>query len=441
MADIKPIVPLTGELAMPEKVWMQGPPGPQGQQGEPGAAATVTVGTVTTGEPGTDAIVTNSGTESAAVLDFIIPRGESGSSVPKPLTYDYMPEGYPKKTMETVTIMEDQELAFSLSGGTTYTASLTKAPYIAKGQTYTVNWDGTEYECVCSIFNSTPFIGNLSVVGTGDDTGEPFIYAYNKNLSSGNFLTFDTSASHTISVKKTEEIITSIYENFLPTGITAAAIENAQTTANAAQTTANAAHTTANAAQTTANAAQTTANSALPKTGGAVSGNLTVDAKNDSYRTVISAGEMALQYVNSAGTATDMVVISGRNTPSIVADKDGSSGFNLSNRGLSLGYTSKNNDGIHLYHENGSSIAGEIVIQHTNIGNDAKERISIASTGRITCNNRLKFDCGSEIEVVQTYGKTGGSAIILRSSTADSTKRFRITVDDTGTLSATEVTE
>ena len=79
MADITPIVSLNGELAMPEKVWMQGPPGPQGQQGEPGAAATVTVGTVTTGEPGTDAIVTNSGTENAAVLNFTIPKGETGA--------------------------------------------------------------------------------------------------------------------------------------------------------------------------------------------------------------------------------------------------------------------------------------------------------------------------------------------------------------------------
>ena len=70
---ISPIVSLTGELAMPEKVWMQGPPG------EPGASATVTVGTVTTGEPGTDAVVINSGTESAAVLDFTIPRGATGA--------------------------------------------------------------------------------------------------------------------------------------------------------------------------------------------------------------------------------------------------------------------------------------------------------------------------------------------------------------------------
>ena len=54
-----------------------GPPGP------PGAAATVTVGTTATGEPGTQAQVTNSGTESAAVLDFVIPRGAAGAQGPQ----------------------------------------------------------------------------------------------------------------------------------------------------------------------------------------------------------------------------------------------------------------------------------------------------------------------------------------------------------------------
>lgn len=79
----------------------QGPPGPQGEQGpkgdtgspgekgdpgEPGApgkdgtAATVTVGTVTTGEPDAPASVVNRGTENAAVLDFVIPRGKQGET-------------------------------------------------------------------------------------------------------------------------------------------------------------------------------------------------------------------------------------------------------------------------------------------------------------------------------------------------------------------------
>lgn len=45
-----------------------------------GDAATVTVGTVTTGAAGSSAIVTNSGTTSAAVLNFTIPRGNTGAS-------------------------------------------------------------------------------------------------------------------------------------------------------------------------------------------------------------------------------------------------------------------------------------------------------------------------------------------------------------------------
>jgi hypothetical protein len=52
--------------------------GPQGPQGVPGEAATVAVGTVATGAPGSDAEVTNSGTSGAAVLDFAIPRGDVG---------------------------------------------------------------------------------------------------------------------------------------------------------------------------------------------------------------------------------------------------------------------------------------------------------------------------------------------------------------------------
>ena len=57
----------------------KGDTGEQGPQGPAGQAATIQVGTVTTGEPGTNASVTNSGTSSAAVFDFVIPRGQDGS--------------------------------------------------------------------------------------------------------------------------------------------------------------------------------------------------------------------------------------------------------------------------------------------------------------------------------------------------------------------------
>ena len=60
----------------------QGEQGPQGQQGAPGQAATIQVGKVTTGEPGSQATVTNSGTENAAVLNFAIPQGATGKTGP-----------------------------------------------------------------------------------------------------------------------------------------------------------------------------------------------------------------------------------------------------------------------------------------------------------------------------------------------------------------------
>ena len=41
-------------------------------------AATITIGTVTTGPPGSEASVTNVGTPSEAILNFVIPRGEKG---------------------------------------------------------------------------------------------------------------------------------------------------------------------------------------------------------------------------------------------------------------------------------------------------------------------------------------------------------------------------
>ena len=56
----------------------QGPKGDPGTNGNDGAAATIQIGTVQTGAPGSNASVTNSGTPAAAVLNFVIPRGDTG---------------------------------------------------------------------------------------------------------------------------------------------------------------------------------------------------------------------------------------------------------------------------------------------------------------------------------------------------------------------------
>ena len=63
---------VTGNLTAPAT------DGEGGSSGEAGTAATIEVGTVTTGEAGSSAIVTNVGTTSAAVFDFVIPKGDKG---------------------------------------------------------------------------------------------------------------------------------------------------------------------------------------------------------------------------------------------------------------------------------------------------------------------------------------------------------------------------
>ena len=67
-------------------VGAQGPTGetgPTGPKGADGVAATVVVGTVTTGAPGTSVSVTNTGTSSAAEFNFTIPQGATGAQGPK----------------------------------------------------------------------------------------------------------------------------------------------------------------------------------------------------------------------------------------------------------------------------------------------------------------------------------------------------------------------
>lgn len=61
---------------------VHGAAGPAGPPGPAGAAATIAVGTTNTGAPGTNASVTNSGSSSAAVFNFTIPRGDVGPQGP-----------------------------------------------------------------------------------------------------------------------------------------------------------------------------------------------------------------------------------------------------------------------------------------------------------------------------------------------------------------------
>ena len=84
------------------------------------------------------------------------------------------------------------------------------------GETYKVSWDGTAHECTCVDSNGRLFIGNLSIIGRGSDTGEPFLMMINNGTGIG-IVTTDTSASHTFSISGITQEVVKIDEKYLPT--------------------------------------------------------------------------------------------------------------------------------------------------------------------------------------------------------------------------------
>ena len=69
----------TGPTGLTGSVGATGSTGPTGSTGLAGAAATISIGTITTGAAGSSATVTNLGTSSAAIFNMSIPQGAAGS--------------------------------------------------------------------------------------------------------------------------------------------------------------------------------------------------------------------------------------------------------------------------------------------------------------------------------------------------------------------------
>nr|DAV13070.1 MAG TPA: tail fiber protein [Bacteriophage sp.] len=75
-----PSVSTEGVLSWTNKAGLTNPASVniKGAKGDKGTAASITIGSVTTGAAGSNASVTNSGTASNAVLNFMLPRGKDG---------------------------------------------------------------------------------------------------------------------------------------------------------------------------------------------------------------------------------------------------------------------------------------------------------------------------------------------------------------------------
>ena len=115
---------------------------------------------------------------------------------------------------ETV-LVEESTVQFAETSGL-YMGQIQSNFEATVGEVYKVSWDGTVYECTCVDFNG-PSMGNLSIVGSGSDTGEPFFMTV-INGAKIQIGTNETSASHTISISGLVSEVVKIDEKYLPTG-------------------------------------------------------------------------------------------------------------------------------------------------------------------------------------------------------------------------------
>lgn len=328
------------------------------------------------------------GMPAVADTDVKLPAG-GGGSVPKPLTYDYMPEGYPTKAIRTATVMEEQVVEFVPAGDDLPSiGSLTTTFTPVEGQTYIVNWDGTEHECVCSLFSGRYLVlGNLSIIGAGDDTGEPFIYLNAPSMGS-EFETFDTASSHTISVKKMGEIVTPMAEEFLPV--------------------------------------------ASEDNYGAVKKSEVVSAYNFPSQVV---HDQMVDAISAFKTGNASIVWNG--------EKVIDASYNSSDDTITVAFarapleflTYTNVKGLYQ-NTLGSPTYGELKGSQVRITNDNNVYTVLLVEGE-SGSETLNVTAG-RISIGSIYG-ISTTEMILKSSTSGSTKRFRITVDDSGNISATEV--
>ena len=292
---------------------------------------------------------------------------------------------YTSGSVETV-LLEETTAEFTEKRGL-YSYKLGNPLSLEVGQTYKVSWDGTIYECVGTAFHSYTILGNLSITNAGEDTGEPFIYG------SAEFFTKDTSTSHTISISGFIGEIVKIDAKYIPeqymdksnpTGIGSFSLNRKANTTIGVYSFAEGNNTTASGHYSHAEGDNTTA-----------SGN----------------------YSHAEGSYTT------------ASNYSHAEGFSTTASG-------------HYSHAEGFYTKASASYQHVQGKYNAEDSSDTYAhiVGNGTADNARSNAHTLDWSGNAWYaGTVEGKALILPSSTEGSTKKFKITVNDSGTITATEV--
>ena len=272
------------------------------------------------------------------------------------------------------------------------------------GQTYKVSWDGTDYVCTGILFRDIPFLGNLGIAQAGDNTGEPFIF-----INQGKWLVASTESAteHIIGIKIVSTPIVQIDKKYLPESVF------------------------------------TDADWGFVSNRPFFNKPLNVNITAENITETVNVGT---NYVDLGATVPDFNEGLYYKVEGEISFLTTSSGINYplqingyykanSQAEISLGtvYISsyRSDLEVSLYGNNNMAYRGKLCLNVS--GNSASYTITAA----FTIISEVKML--PEDYIPNTIQRVGDD-IIIPSSTPDSTKQFKITVDDSGTLSATEVT-
>ena len=337
---------------------------------------------------------------------------------------------YTGDPVETV-LVEERTVTFDETDGL-YMVQFPSTFEATVGETYKVSWDGTAYECTCVKFKNDTAIGNLSIVGAGSDTGEPFLMGV-RNGKAIQIVTQNTSASHTFSISGFTQEVVKIDAKYLPNTVaTKSEVEAAQTTANAAQSTAENAQTTAENAQTTAENAQSTAENAQS------TANAALERTVEPYTRSI---QMAPLYKNGGFSAWRGVVQEiGYNKTQGYFFADAFDTTALKEEDMPKDVFCVN---VHVGSQSATAFLTKVV---SGDGNDLWSVIGFAViTDGYYRTGEVLYVSSNAISRNETKGLfltfRAPNSMLLKSSTANSAKQFRITVDDSGVPTITDASD
>lgn len=106
-------------------------------------------------------------------------------------------------------ILSEQSLNFTLNSAFGLYCWMTDVYFalfeIAEGETYKIVWDGTEYTCTAETMTLGTLngigLGNKGIAGLGNDSGEPFIFAYMPEYNQNACFSKDTEeTAHTVAI-------------------------------------------------------------------------------------------------------------------------------------------------------------------------------------------------------------------------------------------------